>query len=71
MENIKKTLKKDAKRGDFNIEVDGIPLILQNMIFDDKPMFECEQGSVVVYNSCGKFVYSNCVITLAGYVSAI
>ncbi|XP_053395851.1 sushi, von Willebrand factor type A, EGF and pentraxin domain-containing protein 1-like [Mercenaria mercenaria] len=52
VENIKKTLKKDAKRGDFNIEADGKPLQLQDMKFDDSPVFECEQGSVVVDNAC-------------------
>ncbi|XP_060574827.1 LOW QUALITY PROTEIN: sushi, von Willebrand factor type A, EGF and pentraxin domain-containing protein 1-like [Ruditapes philippinarum] len=54
VENIKTSLKKDAKRGEFNIEVKGKPLELTDMKFDDNPVFECDQGSVVVNNACAK-----------------
>jgi hypothetical protein len=59
LENIKTLLKEDATRGEFKIEVKGKPLELTDMKFDDNPVFECDQGSVVVNNACGKV--STCV----------
>jgi hypothetical protein len=59
VENIKTLLKIDAKGGEFNIEVKGKPLELTDMKFEDNPVFECDQGSVVVNSACGKV--STCV----------
>lgn len=56
VDNIKTSLEKDAKKGNFDLQVNGNTLALQDMTFDDKPMYVCEEGSVVVDNSCGKFL---------------
>lgn len=54
VENIKATLAKDAKRGDFNLMINGRRLELINMLFDEKPTFLCNKGSTAVENSCVK-----------------
>jgi len=47
-------LKKEAKRGDLNLEVAGKKLELYDYSFTDEPSFTCEQGSVRLDRSCGK-----------------
>lgn len=54
-DNIKTTLKKDAKRGDLSLEVNGRTLELYDYSLDDEPLFKCEEGSVRKERSCGEF----------------
>ncbi|KAL4236643.1 biological adhesion [Mactra antiquata] len=54
VENIRTSLQKDAKRGNFDLEVNGNMLSLQDIKFDDKPAYVCDEGSIVVNNSCVK-----------------
>lgn len=53
LENIKTTLKKEAKRGDLNLEVAGKKLELYDYSFENKPTFTCQEGSVPLERSCG------------------
>ena len=52
--NIVTTLKKDAKRGELNLQVDGKTMELTDMSFDHDPVFVCQPGSVLKEQSCGK-----------------
>ena len=59
VKNIVTTLKKDAKKGDFDLQVNGNPLELSSMSFEESPQYLCEEGSVTTDNSCGKIIYMN------------
>ena len=52
--NIVMSLRKDAKRGDLNLEVDGKTMELTDMSFDQDPVFVCQPGGVLKGQSCGK-----------------
>ena len=54
--NIVTTLRKDAKRGDLNLEVDGKTMELTDMSFEEDPVFVCEPGSVLKDQSCGVYL---------------
>ena len=54
--NIVTTLRKDAKRGDLNLEVEGKTMELTDMSFDEDPVFVCEPGSVLKDQSCGGYL---------------
>ncbi|XP_052776199.1 sushi, von Willebrand factor type A, EGF and pentraxin domain-containing protein 1-like isoform X1 [Mya arenaria] len=53
-DNIKKTLEKDAKRGDLHLEVDGRQLALHDFQLEGTAEFTCKEGSVRREKSCAK-----------------
>ena len=56
--NIVATLRKDAKRGDLNLEVNGKTMELTDMSLDHDPVFVCHPGSVLKEQSCGNHILS-------------
>ena len=53
-DNIRKSLEKDAKRGDLDIVADGQPLSVRDFQLDEDPEFTCDEGSVRRGHSCGR-----------------
>ena len=56
--NIVTTLRKDAKRGDLNLKVNGKTMELTDMSLDHEPVFVCHPGSVLKEQSCGNLIFS-------------